>query len=260
MNEIRGRNSSLSLHMDILLCKIRIAMILKDRKMLEVNINEARDLYEKGCDWDRRNKFKIYEAVYFLRKGLFQQSATLFSESLTTFESSEICSYEKAALYALFTGMLSFGREDFKEKIILSSNILEVRNKIENAYKLAESLYHCDYSSLFMNLMEFLEFISDDVHIERYRNLFCQEIKLKAYKQLLSSYESLSLETMAGIFSVSVEYMEKDLINYIVSDKLACKIDKVNMTVFFVEEEPNKISELLENGDELLRMIKKRLK
>lgn len=260
MRNIKERNSSTSLQMDMFLCNIRVAMILKKKKMLEDNIQEAKDLCEKGCDWDRRNKFKVYEALYLLRKGAFGESSVLFSESLTTFESKEVCSYEKAVLYTIFTGLLSFERDKLKENIIFSSNILEVREKVKIAYKLAESFYQCNYGSLFVDLFLFLDHYGNDFYLKKYKDLFCREIKLKAYKQLLKSYESLSLSSMSSIFGVSEDFIEKDLIKYIVSDRLSCKIDKISMTVFVVEEERDLTREFLESGDELLRMIKKRLK
>lgn len=257
---IKGRSISTSLHMDIFLCRIRMGMILGERKIVEENITAARDLCEKGCDWDRRNKFKTYEAIYLLRKGVFKKSADLFAESLPTFESAEVCSYEKAVLYTIFAGMLSFDREGLRDKIILSSDVLEVRASVETGFRLVESFYNCDYPSLFPNLVRFLDTIAQETYLAKYTNLFCREVKLGAYRQLLQSYQSLSLESLAGIFGVSSEYVEKDLVNYIVADGLMCKIDKVDMTVFVVKKESDRVGELLVSGDELMKMIKKRLR
>ncbi|KAL0265557.1 UNVERIFIED_CONTAM: hypothetical protein PYX00_011269 [Menopon gallinae] len=260
MARVEQQNLSSALRMDMLLCKIRMAMLLKNRAVLEEAMQAAGDLYERGCDWTRRNKFKVYEGVYLLRKGAFARAAALFSESLATFESPEICTYEKIVLYTIFTGLLSFEREELRKRIVQSSDVLEARDRVGPAYVLAETLYLCNYPALLGSLARFLDAISGEMYLERHRDMFCREVKLRAYKQLLKSYESLSLESMACIFGVSVEYVERDLARYIAADRLPCKIDRVSMTVFVSESAPNRFNELLEAGDELQRMVKKRLR
>lgn len=260
MKRVEQQNLSSALHMDMLLCRIRMAMLLRDRGALEEAMHAAGDLYERGCDWTRRNKFKVYEGVYLLRKGAFAQAAGLLSESLATFESPEICTYEKIVLYTIFAGLLSFEREEIRQRIVQSSDVLEARASVEPAYVLAEALYLCNYPALFSSLARFLDTISGEVYLGRYRNLFCREIKLRAYQQLLKSYESLALESMSNIFGVSVEFVERDLARYIAAGRLPCKIDRVSMTVFVTEDVPNRVNELLETGDELLQMVKKRLR
>lgn len=260
MKCVEQQNLSSALHMDMLLCRIRMAMLMKDRGALEESMHAAGDLYERGCDWTRRNKFKVYKGVYLLRRGLFARAANLLSESLATFESPEICAYEKIVLYTIFAGLLSFEREEVLQRIVQSSDVLEARASVESAYVLAEALYLCNYPVLFTSLARFLDTVSEEVYLGRYRDLFCREIKLRAYQQLLKSYESLSLESMSNIFGVSIEFVERDLARYIAAGRLPCKIDRVSMTVFVSEDVPNRVNELLETGDELFQMVKKRLR
>eukprot|EP00866_Antonospora_locustae_P002293 jgi/Antlo1/2293/1178 len=260
MKRVEQQNLSSALHMDMLLCRIRMAMLLRDRGALEEAMHAASDLYERGCDWTRRNKFKVYEGVYLLRRGLFARAASLFSESLATFESPEICTYEKIVLYTIFAGLLSFDREEMRQKIVQSSDVLEARSCVEPAYVLAEALYLCNYPILFSSLARFLDTVSGEVYLGRYCDMFCREIKLRAYQQLLKSYESLALESMSNIFGVSVEFVERDLARYIAAERLPCKIDRISMTVFVSEDVPNRVNELLVTGDELLQMVKKRLR
>lgn len=258
--QISSANPSSSLKMDILLCKIRIALILKDVKLLENSVALARNLCESGCDWDRRNKFKVYEGLYFLKKKDFKAAARLFSESLNTFESPELFSFDKLCLYTIFCGLISFKRNEIYDKILTSSNILEEREKLELGIRLADSFYLCDYSVLLTNIYRFVISFNDDLHLKNIKNIFLREMKVKAYKQLLSSYKTLSMQTMANILGMNVNYLENDLIKFISTDKLNCKIDRISMTVSVVEESYDETSIMLEKGDELLRMVRKNLK
>lgn len=259
MKKITSINPSISLNMDVLLCKIRMSLILKNVLLLENSIVLARNLCESGCDWDRKNKFKVYEAMFSLKKGDFKRASLLFSESLSTFDTKELFSFNKLCLYTIFTGLLSFKRNEIYEKILTSSNILEEKESLEMGIKLADSLYNCNYSVILENLYMFVCQLSTELHLKKYIGIFLKEILVKAYKQLLSSYKTLSLQTMADIFNIDVKMLEDELIYFIYTDKLNCKIDRVAMSVSVVEESHDYISEFVERGDDVLRCIKKRL-
>jgi 26S proteasome regulatory subunit N7 len=47
-------------------------------------------LIEKGGDWDRRNRLKVYSAIHFLGIRKFKEAADLLLESLSTFTATEV--------------------------------------------------------------------------------------------------------------------------------------------------------------------------
>lgn len=63
--------------------------------------------YAQGGDWDRRNRLKVYEALYHMSARNFKDAAKLFLEAVPTFSSNELFSYEHLIFYTVITCMLS---------------------------------------------------------------------------------------------------------------------------------------------------------
>jgi hypothetical protein len=49
-----------------------------------------------------------------------------------------------------------------------------------------------------------------------------------AVAQFLESYKSVTLESMARAFGVSVDFIDRELVDFIVAGRLPAKIDKVH--------------------------------
>lgn len=258
MKALMKNDSSLSLQVDIYLCKIRLALILKNKKMLEENILAANDVCHRGCDWDRRNKFKTYDALFKMMRIKFSEAALLFCESLPSFDSEEVISYNDTVIYLIFTGLLSFDRVKLKAAILECSDVLEAKQDI--AMELAISLYECQYDIYLRKLHNFIMLIEEDPFIGRFANYFCKEMKLRAYKQLLESYQCLSLQCMADTFKISEVYLEKDLSNYIVEKRIDCSIDKMSGVITMREPILSNLANVVERGNMLIRTIKKNIK
>ncbi|KAG1772214.1 PCI-domain-containing protein [Suillus placidus] len=60
---------------------------------------------------------------------------------------------------------------------------------------------------------------------------YVREMRILAYSQLLESYRSLTLESLSGVFGVSVEFVDSELSRFIVNGRLHCTIDKVHSIV-----------------------------
>ncbi len=52
---------------------------------VEAGIHRAKLLCEKGGDWERKNKLKVYEAVSLMASRRFKQAADLFLDAIPTF-------------------------------------------------------------------------------------------------------------------------------------------------------------------------------
>jgi len=81
--------------LDIIFTLIRIGFFYNDKDLIKRNIQKAKSMIEQGGDWDRRNRLKVYEAYYLLSIRQFKNSAELFLDTLATFSSEELFSYEK---------------------------------------------------------------------------------------------------------------------------------------------------------------------
>ena len=80
-----------------------------------------------------------------------------------------------------------------------------------------------------------------------------------AYQQYLQSYKSVTTASMAKAFTVSEEFLDNELSNFIVEGRLNVKIDKVNGVL--VTNRPDAKNALyqsyIKEGDNLLNRIQK---
>ena len=53
--------------------------------LLKAKIAKAKAMLEEGGDWERRNRLKVYEAVFLLQIRDFKASAALLLDSVATF-------------------------------------------------------------------------------------------------------------------------------------------------------------------------------
>jgi len=86
-----------------------------------------------------------------------------------------------------------------------------------------------------------------------------REMRCKAYGQLLESYKSLSLKSMAQNFNISQEFLDQDLCRFIPNKKLNCTIDKVNGIIETnrPDNKNNQYHLLIKLGDTLLTKLQK---
>ena len=64
---------------DIAFSKLRIAFAADDLKLMSKTIEKAKEYVETGGDWERRNRLKVYEAVFFTRTRHFSEAANMYA-------------------------------------------------------------------------------------------------------------------------------------------------------------------------------------
>ena len=110
--------------MDIHFKLISIYLQTEDVEKVKENIDECHKLLEKGGDWERKNKLKVYGGIYNLITRDFSAAAKLFVDVLPTFNCPEVMSYETLVFYAVTTGLISLDRLTLRKKVIDSSEAL----------------------------------------------------------------------------------------------------------------------------------------
>ncbi|KAL6949023.1 proteasome regulatory particle subunit [Hanseniaspora vineae] len=248
---------------DILLTITRLGFFYDDQHFVKQRLEQVNLLIEKGGDWERRNRYKTYRGVHCLSTRNFKEAAELLCDSLATFTSLELTSYEKIATYASVAGLVSLERLELKNKIIDSPEILSMMantKPLESVFSLAMSLYTSDYASFFPYLLETREnVILPCKYLNVHADYFMREMRRKVYSQLLESYKTLSLKSMANSFGVSVEFLDNDLSKFIPNKQLSCVIDRVNGIVE-TNRPDNKNAQfhsLIKQGDGLLTKLQK---
>ena len=74
-------------------------------------------LIEKGGDWDRRNRLKVYQGLHSLTVRQFKKAAELFIDALSTFTATELISYTDFVALTMISGVLTLGRVELKKKV-----------------------------------------------------------------------------------------------------------------------------------------------
>jgi len=101
--------------------------------------------------------------------------------------------------------------------------------------------------------------MDQDKYLAAHSRYFSREMRIRAYAQLLESYSSVQLQSMADQFGVTVHFLDKELSQLIATGRLNCKIDKVDG---IVETNRHDIKsalyqQSLKQGDLLLNRIQK---
>ncbi|OWB73407.1 hypothetical protein B5S31_g3148 [[Candida] boidinii] len=248
---------------DLYLTISRIGFFLDDKLFTKEYLDKANSLIEKGGDWERRNRYKTYLGIYLMSTRKFKEASKLLIDSLATFTSTEIATYEDVAQYALICGAISLDRSDLKKKLIESPEILSINsntNELLPIFNLIKSLYFSEYNKFFPYLLETHDLIlTRNKYLSPHTHYYLREMRSKAYSQLLESYKSLSLKSMADQFGISIEFLDDDFCKFIPTKKLNCVIDRVNGIVE-TNRPDNKNSQyhlLIKNGDALLTKLQK---
>lgn len=75
---------------------------------------------EKESDWDRKNRLKVYEAVYLMSVRKFSEAAKLFLETLSTFTAVELLDYNTFIFYTVLMAVVALDRVTLKTKVFES--------------------------------------------------------------------------------------------------------------------------------------------
>lgn len=254
-----AKTSSLGHKLDIIFHLIRIGLFFMDHDLISRSIDQAKSLIEEGGDWDRRNRLKVYQGVYCIAIRDFKTAANLFLDTISTFTSYELMDYKTFVRYTVYVSLISLPRNQLRDEVVKCSEISEVLHAEPFVRSLLLSLYNCMYAEFFSNLAEAEIILRKDYYFNPHYRYYIREMKILAYSQLLESYRSLTLEYMAKSFGASVDYIDKELSDFIASGRLNCKIDKVGGVV-----ETNRpdlkdfhFNSIVKHGDLLLNRVQK---
>lgn len=244
---------------DALLMLTRIAFFYNDIILIKKYIHLTKIELEKGGDWERRNKAKVYEGVQFILCRKFKDAALLFLECISTFTAMELLSFKSFVFYSVTLSMLTLDRVTLKTSIMESPEVMAVISEDSHLHDFLFSFYQCKYNSFLENLVTIANRVRKDRYMGRHYRYFIRNIRLRAYSQFLDPYKSVTLSSMATAFGVSEQFIEDEVSSFIACEKLSCKIDRVNGVI--ESNAPDLRNALylqtIKNGDLLLNRIQK---
>lgn len=244
---------------DVLFGQLRLSLFFNENERTATLLDECASLIEKGGDWDRRNRYKAYRGIYELSIRHFETASSVLLDTISTFTSTELCSYASIIRYAMIAGMISLPRTEIKAKLIDAPEVLSMRSEMEELESCVNSLYLSDYRSFFVALAGVQHVLLEDRYLSAHAHYYVRELRVKAYAQLLQSYSSLSITSMASSFGVSVEWLDADLAKFIRQGRISAVIDRVGGIVESrkADGRSGMYENVISEGDKLLNKLQK---
>jgi 26S proteasome regulatory subunit N7 len=245
--------------LDMMFSQLIMSIFDGDFQLMRSLTEKCQALLEKGGDWERKNKLKVYEAIYLMATRNFKESGELFLSSVATFTTTELFPYTTLVLYTVITGIISLDRVTMKKKLVDAPEVLTVISEMPSLEQLLNSLYECKYDLFFKALPDVADLIKGDMFLEAHHRYFLREIRTVVYSQFLESYKSVSLAAMAQTFGVTSEFLDGELARFIVSGAINCKIDKVSGIVETIQPDSKNTlyQATIKKGDHLLNRVQK---
>eukprot|EP01053_Blabericola_migrator_P006246 Blabericola_migrator_1__6245@NODE_314_length_10020_cov_127_741485_g257_i0_p2_GENE_NODE_314_length_10020_cov_127_741485_g257_i0NODE_314_length_10020_cov_127_741485_g257_i0_p2_ORF_typecomplete_len395_score80_98RPN7/PF10602_9/3_6e35PCI/PF01399_27/7_4e03PCI/PF01399_27/5e03PCI/PF01399_27/1_3e19TPR_MalT/PF17874_1/0_0097Foiegras_1/PF11817_8/2_8Foiegras_1/PF11817_8/38Coatomer_E/PF04733_14/0_083SF3A3/PF16837_5/0_31_NODE_314_length_10020_cov_127_741485_g257_i062217405 len=217
---------------DIFLTLVRIGLFLNKPDLVAENLEKARKQFEIGGDWERRNRMKIYKAIDLAKNHRkFAESAELLLGGLSTFTATELICFEDFVQHAVILSMCSLPRPILKEKVLNSPEVLQVFAEEQALKRFFNAFMQCDYRTFFENFEAVAEKVHRDRYLQQHYRYFVRNMRMIAYKQYLEPFKSVKIPAMAEAFGVSEDFIEQEIVTFIPSGKLACKIDRISRTI-----------------------------
>jgi 26S proteasome regulatory subunit N7 len=246
--------------LELVLAQIRVALFHEDHAQAQRLIERARQLAEEGGDWDRRNRLKVYEAVELMAARQWRRASTLLLETLAAFAAPEMFSFERFVVYTVLLGVYALDRPALRERLLQAPEVLQVLHRVPHLQDFLQALHAAQYARFFQALAGVLETqVKRDVWLARHARFFSREMRVKAYAQLLESYRSVQLSSMAGAFGVSREFLDRELSRFVAAGRLHCRIDAVQgvLETTRPDSKNHLYQATLREGDLLLNRIQK---
>lgn len=244
---------------DAIIEKCRIYLFQSDLATLKTLLAEAKDLIDKGGDWDRRNRLKVYEALYLLLCRELKAAAALFLDCIATFNCAELMTYEHFMFYAVLTNLLALDRIALHKRVISNPEVISVLATLPPLRNLLHTLYQCEYAGFFTAMFTLHPRIVQDRYLGPHTTFLFREYRVQAYTQFLEAYRSVMLSSMAASFGISPEFLDTELSRFIASGRLSAKIDKVGDIVETTRPDNKNLQyqTVIKKGDLLLNRIQK---
>lgn len=245
---------------DLVFAVLDFAFCNHDIPLIRKNIIKAKGLVEKSEDFERRNKFRIYKAIFLVMTRNFQEAAKLFLDSAATFSAFSLFNYERFVFYTVLASMMTLDRVSIKNTIKKSTDILAIlRNSSTNIGNLFFSLCNCDYRQFLMSLDSLTPLLKRDKFMAPHVKYCLRELRVIAYSQFLQSYRTATLQSIATAFGVSVEFIEVELSGFINSGRISAKIDAIGKIIETISTSNNnaQYTAIIKCGDVLLHRLQK---
>eukprot|EP00180_Rhodochaete_pulchella_P003750 Plantae.Rhodophyta-Rhodochaete_pulchella.ctg6721.p1 GENE.Plantae.Rhodophyta-Rhodochaete_pulchella.ctg6721~~Plantae.Rhodophyta-Rhodochaete_pulchella.ctg6721.p1 ORF type:complete len:381 (-),score=77.17 Plantae.Rhodophyta-Rhodochaete_pulchella.ctg6721:313-1455(-) len=245
--------------LDIVLAMVRLGLAARDFGLSSKSIDRANELLEKGGDWERRNRTRVYDALHKTATRNFKESAELFLDALATFSATELFNDKTFVYYTVITSLVSIDRPTLRDKVSSAPEVLASILETPGLSEFLNALIKCDYRTYMTLLPQVLDDLQRDRYLGIHTNYIGRELRVVAYAQFLASYQSVTLTAMSKAFGIGAEFLDKELSRFIAVRRLNCKIDKVGGIVETTRPDAKNAlyQNIIKSGDAILNRIQK---
>ena len=226
--ETISKTQSFNTKIDSIFEICHIGLLEKNLDLLKEYLQKCKDLLKEGGDWEKKNRLKVYEGLYFIFNRNFKDAGKNFLDALMTFTSYELFDFKTFVFYTAVINIISVDRKTLKEKIIDNSDVLSCINDIPHLQKFLNTFYDGEYAEFFKELYHIIQVLKRDFYLSKHYNYFINEMRIKVYSQFLQSYKTVTMDNMAAVFGVSTNFIDRELSNFISQGRINAKIDKVS--------------------------------
>lgn len=244
--------------LDLAFTALRADVAAGDWAALGRGLEEARTLAASGGDWERRNRLKVYEALFAMAQRRARDAANLLLDAIATFTATELLDYRDVAAYAVLFAVAALPRPQLLSRVVEAPEILAVLAAEPHLEALLESLRACDYRAYARALANVADSrIRRDRYLGPHLRFLVLELRVAALAQFLEAYRSVTLEAASEAFGLSPAFLERELADLIRRGRLAAKLDAVDAVVLTTRPDPTtkRYEETIRVGDALLNKI-----
>jgi 26S proteasome regulatory subunit N7 len=245
---------------DVVMAMLRCAIAHGDDvPQISALLRRCSELVEKEGDWERRNRLGVYKAVVAIWERDFGAAAKLLVDSVPTFTCTELISFETLVLLTVVTATVQLDRVSLKQKVIDAPDIIQTIGEIPGLRGFLHALHECKYSVFFKGLLDLAALCKRDRFLAVHVEYVLKEARLVGYTQFLRSYQSVTLQSMATLFGVSVTFIDAELARFVAANRLTCKIDAVDGVVEMLhpDKKTAQYQTMIKDGDAVLNRVQK---
>jgi hypothetical protein len=175
------------------------------------------DPIEAAIDWDTKNRMKAFKGLYLFSTRRFVEAAILLIDALSTFSETLFIPFKDCVKYAAIAAMLTMDRPTILKKLVKSPEVLEVIHELRHLDDYINAFYNCRYREFFAALGNIESEFKNDWLIAPHTQYIIKEMRIRAYSQILQSYRSLTIVSMAQSFGVTESFIDRYISRIILS-------------------------------------------
>lgn len=242
--------------LDACFMRIRLGFVFLNNEIAAKGVEDAHRLL-KESNWERRNRLKVYEGLYYVLIRDFAKASELLLDCISTFASEELLSFEEYIIITIVSSLPVLSRQDLKRRVLDSPEVAQIEHT--EVFKFAKTLYDCQYRNLFPLLESVCLGMRRSPFLAMHINYFFREARVLCFAQFLQSYSSVTLRSMSAAFDIPEQVLDELLSTLISNDRLPCRMDGVSGSIrtYGGDETNFDYHRLIKNGDLLLNRLQK---